>query len=49
MPEQLDLLINLQSSGGKESKSIDINSVVKVPNAISEGQEVLPEGKAVGT
>ena len=32
----------------KESKSIDITSVVKVPDTIPEGKEVLPEGKAVG-
>jgi len=44
----LDLLINLKSLGGEESKSIDITSVVKVPDTIPEGKEVLPEGKEVG-
>ncbi len=34
--------------GGKESKPIDITSVVKVPDTIPEGKEVLHEGKEVG-
>ena len=34
--------------GGKESKSIDITSVVNIPNTIPEGKEVLPKGKEVG-
>ena len=38
-------LISLKSTGGKESKPIDITSVVKVPDTISEGKEVLTEGK----
>ena len=41
-------LISLQSKGGKESKSIDITSVVNIPNTIPEGKEVLPKGKEVG-
>jgi len=47
-PAQLQHLISLKSTGGKESKSIDITSVVKVPDTIPEGKEVLPEGKEVG-
>ena len=47
-PKQLDLLSSLQSTGGKESKSIDITSVVKFPDSIPEGKEVLPEVKEVG-
>ena len=47
VPKQLDLLISLQSMRGKESKLIDITSVVKVPDTIPEGKEVLPEGKEV--
>ena len=41
-------LSSLHSTGGKESKPIDITSVVKVPDTIPEGKEVLPEGKEVG-
>ncbi len=47
-PAQLQHLNSLKSTGGKQSKSIDITSVVKVPDTIPEGKEVLPEGKAVG-
>ena len=47
-PKQLDLLRGLQSTEGKEGKSIDITSVVAVPDTIPEGKEVLPEGKEVG-
>ena len=47
-PEQMQHLISLKSTGGKESKPIDITSVVKVPDTIPEGKEVLPEGKEVG-
>ena len=47
-PEHLQHLISLQSMEGKESKSIDITSVVNVPHTIPEGKEVLPEGKEVG-
>ena len=47
-PKQVQHLISLQSTGGKESKPIDITSVVKVPDTIPEGKEVLPEGKEVG-
>ena len=39
-PKQLDLLISLKSMGGKESKSIVITSVVKVPGTIPEGKEL---------
>ena len=46
-PAQLEHLISLKSTGGKESKTIDITSVVKVPDTIPEGKEVLPEGKEV--
>ena len=46
-PKQLDLLISLKSTGGKESKPIDITSFVKAPDTIPEGKEVLPEGKEV--
>ena len=45
---QVQHLISLQSTGGKESKTIDITSVVKVPDTIPEGKEVLPEVKALG-
>ena len=48
-PELLQHLISLKSTGGKESKSIDITSVVNVPDTIPEGKEVLPEGKEVGS
>jgi len=44
----LQLLSGLKSRGEEESKTIDISSVVKVPDTILEGKEVLPEGKAVG-
>ena len=47
-PAQVQLLISLKSTGGKESKSIDITSVVNFPDTIPEGKEVLPEGKEVG-
>ena len=47
-PAQLQHLISLKSTGGKESKPIDITSVVKVTDTISEGKEVLLEGKEVG-
>jgi len=47
-PKQVQHLISLKSTGGKESKTIDITSVVKVPDTIPEGKEVLPEGKEVG-
>ena len=47
-PAQLQHLISLKSTGGKESKPIDITSVIKVPDTILEGKEVLPEGKEVG-
>ena len=46
-PKQVQQLSNLQPVGGKESKPIDITSVVKVPDTIPEGKEVLPEGKEV--
>ncbi len=46
-PKQVQRLIRLQSTGGEESKPIDITSVVKVPDTIPEGKEVLPEGKEV--
>ena len=46
-PAQLQHLISLKSTGGKESKPIDMTSVVKVPDIIPEGKEVLPEGKEV--
>ena len=41
-------LVGLHSVGSKESKTIDITSVDKVPDTIPEGKEVLPEGKEVG-
>ena len=47
-PAQVQHLISLKSTGGKESKSIDISSVVNVPDTIPEGKEVFPEGKEVG-
>ena len=47
-PKQVQHLISLKSTGGKESKPIDITSVVNVPDTIPEGKEVLPEGKEVG-
>ena len=47
-PAHLQHLSSLQPTGGKESKSIDITSVVKFPDSIPEGKEVLPEGKEVG-
>ncbi len=47
-PAHLQNLISLQSARGKESKTIDITSVDKVPDTIPEGKEVLPERKAVG-
>ena len=47
-PKQVQHLISLKSTGGKESKPIDITSVAKVPDTIPEGKEVLPEGKEVG-
>ena len=46
-PKQLDLLISLQPTGGKESKSINMTSVINVPDTIPEGKEVLPDGKEV--
>ena len=46
-PAHLQHLSSLHSTGGKESKPIDITSVVKVPDTIPEGKEVLPEGKEV--
>ena len=39
-PKKVQRLISLQSTGGKESRSIDIISVVKVPDTIPEGKEV---------
>ena len=39
-PKQLDLLTSLKSMEGKESKTIDITSVIKVPDTIHEGKEV---------
>ena len=39
----MKLLSSLKSTGGKETKPIDITSVVKVPDSIPEGKEVLPE------
>ena len=45
---QLQHLNSLKSTGGKESKPIDITSIIKVPDTIPEGKEVLPEGKEVG-
>ena len=47
-PKQLQHLMSLHSVGNKEIKSIDITSVVKVPDTIPEGKRVLPEGKEVG-
>ena len=47
-PAELQNIISLKSTGGKESKSIDITNVVNVPETIPEGKEVLPEGKEVG-
>ena len=47
-PAQVQHLISLKSTEGKESKFIDITSVVNVPDTIPEGKEVLPEGKEVG-
>ena len=44
-PKQLNVLIRLQSTGGEESKTIDITGVDKVPDTIPEGKEVLPEGE----
>ena len=38
---------SLQSRGRKESKTIEITSVVRVPDTIPEGKEVLPEEKGV--
>ncbi len=38
-PAQVQLLISLKSTGRKESKSINITSVVKVPDTIPEGEE----------
>ena len=46
-PAQVQHLISLQSTGGKESETIDITSIVKVPDTIPKGKEVLPEGKEV--
>ena len=46
-PAQVQHLISIQSTGGEESKTIDITRVVEVPDAIPEGKEVLPEGKEV--
>ena len=37
-PKQVQHLISLKSTGGKESKSIDITSVVNVPDTIPEGK-----------
>ncbi len=39
-PAHLQHLISLKSTGGKESKSIDITNVVNVPDTIPEGKEV---------
>ena len=47
-PKQVQHLSSLRSTGGKESKPIDITSVVKVPDTIPDGKEVSPEGKEVG-
>ncbi len=47
-PKQVQRLISFQSTGGKESKHINITSVVKVPDTIPEGKEVLPKGKEMG-
>ena len=47
-PSQVQHLISLKCTGGEESKSIDITSVVNIPNTIPEGKEVLPKGKEVG-
>jgi len=38
----------LKKLRGKESKPFDITSVVKVPDTITEGKEVLPEVKEAG-
>tara|TARA_B100000902_G_scaffold342278_1_gene346232 strand:+ start:422 stop:652 length:231 start_codon:yes stop_codon:yes gene_type:complete len=46
-PKQVQHLISFQSTGGKYIKSIAITSVVKVPDTILEGKEVLAEGKEV--
>ena len=37
---QLDLIISLKSTGEKESKSIDIICVFKVPDTVPEGKAV---------
>ena len=39
-PKQLDLLNSLQSTGEKESKTIDITSVDKVTDTIPEGKDL---------
>ena len=39
-PAQVQHLISLQSTGGKESKSTDITSVVNVPDTIPEVKAV---------
>ncbi len=39
-PKQVQHLSSLHSTGEKESKPIDITSVVKVPDTIPEGKEV---------
>ena len=48
-PAHLHHLSSLESTVGKERKSIDINSdsVDKVPDTITEGKEVLTEVKVV--
>ena len=39
-PAQVQHLISLKSTGGKESKSIDITSVINVTNTFPKGKEV---------
>ena len=39
-PAQVQHLISIKSKGGKESKSIVITSVVKVPGTIPKGKEL---------
>lgn len=46
-PKQLDLLISLKSTGGKESKSINKTSVVNVPYIFQKGKKLYPKEKGV--
>ncbi len=47
--KQLKLLCSVLSEWGKESKAIEIISVVKIPYTISECKKVAPKGKEGGT